>query len=352
MIRLFLPVIITRYKVVRMLAFWNRVSRQYVVPAVLTLGLLVPLFYHMVSVSTRSSDNIRSFYSFSSGLDGYYELKTAWKTRLFSNVLAWQAARLSTFITDRMEIGNISRPERSAVAFWTAAWFAASALLYVLYFKQRAALYVLGTFAALTFGYMLRLPNTRIYPWDMPTVLIFQLFLILFLENRFGWLLILLPLGMGFKETAGVLCLGFLLSDELPRAARWKTFVVGVVLCALVKLAIDLFTRSNSPLFTMETGPVGGLSVTYLLQNLGTLRLPLFYLINAGTLLAFLLLPAPTRKIRALKLIALAFSLGNFLFGIVEEYRIWLELIPFALYALDYASRQVLPGSSAEELAG
>ena len=69
---------------------------------------------------------------------------------------------------------------------------------------------------------------------------------------------------------------------------------------------------------------------------------PLF--INAGTLLAFLLLPHATRTLVAFKAIALAFIAGNFLFGIITEYRIWFELIPLALYGLEQAVRADAPG--------
>ena len=52
-------------------------------------------------------------------------------------------------------------------------------------------------------------------------------------------------------------------------------------------------------------------------------------------LLAFFLLPTKDEKIRSMKYIALAFLLGNLFFGIFNEYRIWFEMIPFALYAID-----------------
>jgi hypothetical protein len=35
------------------------------------------------------------------------------------------------------------------------------------------------------------------------------------------------------------------------------------------------------------------------------------------------------------KVIALGFALGNLLFGVITEYRIWFELIPLGLFALE-----------------
>ena len=85
----------------------------------------------------------------------------------------------------------------------------------------------------------------------------------------------------------------------------------------------------------METGLGGALSASYLLQNLKAFASLPPFLINAGTLLSFFLLPAVHPKVSALKMMAVLFALGNFLFGTVLEFRIWFELIPFALFAIE-----------------
>jgi hypothetical protein len=308
------------------------------VPIVLAAGVVPPLFYHTVVLSTQQPDNRTTFESFASGMSGYVELKTAWKTRLFSNALAWQSSRFSAWILDRLDFKYINRPLPLTIALWTVGWFAAISLLYVLFTKRRAAFFILATYAAISFGYQDKLPTTRIYPWDMPALFIFVLFVFLLARNRFRWLLVLLPLGMGFKETAGVLCVAFLFASELPPRRRWTMFVGAAALCAGVKLGIDSFTRSSSPLLTMETGLGGEVSALYLLRNLRSLSSVVPVLVNAGTLLAFFFLPAPDGKTRTLRIVAAAFVAGNFLFGTVLEYRIWFELIPFALYVIEKAA--------------
>jgi hypothetical protein len=58
-------------------------------------------------------------------------------------------------------------------------------------------------------------------------------------------------------------------------------------------------------------------------------------LINAGTLLVFYLLPSGNRNILYLKLMSIPFVLGIILFANAGEYRIWFEMLPFSLYAMD-----------------
>jgi hypothetical protein len=331
-----------------MSTFRTKLLPEVLVPLLLALGAALPLFYQVVVLAPQQPDNVETFYSFSSGLDHYFELKTAWKTRLFSNALAWQVDRAAADLMSRVDVQYINRPQPFALALWTAAWFLATCLVYILFVKQRAVLYILGTYAALTFGYVPKLPATRVYPWDMPALFVFALFLFLFLRNRFKWILILLPLAVGFKETAGVLCVAFLLAPELSRRDKWRMFLAAFVLCLLVKLGIDLFTRSASPLFTMETGLGGALSASYLLQNLKAFASLPPFLINAGTLLSFFVLPAVHPKVSALKVIAVLFAAGNFLFGTVLEFRIWFELIPFALFAVESAAYPALTESAPE----
>jgi hypothetical protein len=320
---------------------------EFLAPLLLTMGTIAPLFYQVVVLSSQQPDNFKTFFSFSSGLDGYYELKAAWRTRLFSNLLAWFVGRLGSFIMSNAFVRYITNTQAFSVALWTALWFGLISLVYIFFLKRRAVFYILGTYAAITFGYMPKIPTTRIYPWDMPALFIFTLFLFLFLNNKYRWILLLLPLAMGFKETAGILCVAFLLANELSTKDKWRMFLVAFVLCILVKLGIDFFTKAPLPFFTMETGLGGASSSIYLIQNLNNLGVLQPYLINAGTLLSFFILWVPDKKIVSLKILALLFALGNFLFGAIIEYRIWFELIPFALYTIEVVSYPGLLKSAA-----
>ncbi len=104
----------------------------------------------------------------------------------------------------------------------------------------------------------------------------------------------------------------------------------------IVKIFIDYYV--HAPIFfTMETR-TGGIAANglYFVNNIFLLKDIFPFFINSGTLMAFLLMPHVHKNVLILKLIAIPFILGNFIFGNIIEYRIWFELIPFALYAIDF----------------
>ncbi|MCI0550618.1 MAG: hypothetical protein L0287_06665, partial [Anaerolineae bacterium] len=112
-------------------------------------------------------------------------------------------------------------------------------------------------------------------------------------------------------------------------------FIGSIALSMGIKIIIDTFV--HAPLFfTMETRVDGeSANSLYFWANLYNLRDILPFFINAGTLIALFLLPNTHKNIFTLKVIAILFILGNMLFGNIIEYRIWFEMIPFALYAMD-----------------
>ena len=113
-------------------------------------------------------------------------------------------------------------------------------------------------------------------------------------------------------------------------------FLGAAAVCTAVKVAIDLYAHAGIPLFTMETVYAVGVhtGTPYYHYNLNTLARPLVFLVNGGTLLAFLILPAPDRPARAMKLIAAVFVICLMVFGLIEEFRVFFEMIPLALYSL------------------
>jgi hypothetical protein len=132
---------------------------------------------------------------------------------------------------------------------------------------------------------------------------------------------------------------------------RRKLLYIGITLVAslVIKTGVDLVTANPSLLFTMTYSTRSG--TTRIIDNIRQLLIlridsPLF--IDAGLLVALLLLPIGKRPLLMLKLIAIAFILGNFVFGQIFEYRIWFEMIPISLYALDvyfFSSDTSLPVS-------
>jgi hypothetical protein len=138
---------------------------------------------------------------------------------------------------------------------------------------------------------------------------------------------------MPFKETALVLCL-FPLALELSSRERAAWGGVTLLGALLVKLGCDLVAGNTAIGLTMSTDSFydEGSLWWWNVRQLAT-GLPFF--VNAGTLVAFLLAPAAGPTLRTFKLIAVVFGAGSFLFGVITEFRIWFELIPLALFALD-----------------
>ena len=109
-------------------------------------------------------------------------------------------------------------------------------------------------------------------------------------------------------------------------------------LCIIVKISIDLYTHAPV-FFTMQTAPNPERNeLIYLFSNLNSYKEILPFFINSGTLLAFYLIPHMEKNILYLKLISIPFVLGNLIYGNLIEYRIWFEMIPFALYSLHSAT--------------
>jgi hypothetical protein len=306
-------------------------------PMCIVLGLSVTLAFQTAALAPLHADNERAFHSFSNGIEEYRDFKVAWRTRLLANFGAAEVARWN----DRF--AQQRNDEASAlewtIASWTVLWFALLGLMYVHAAGRRSIFYLFGAFSALLFGYT---PSVeRIYPWDLPIVVIFTAFLILYVRKKYWLIAAVLPLGMGFKETSAVLCLAFFFTEQ-SWTRRLVLLTVSLSACLAVKTAIDIYVDVPIPFFTMEYAREGGEDPTrlHLLRNLRSLlNLDLVpVLANGGTLLAFMLLPSLNRTVKGLKLVSLAFLAGIFLFANIGEFRIFFETIPFALYALELFS--------------
>lgn len=316
---------------------FNNILLDYIVPVIILLAVAFLIFGKVIMISSPKSDTDMTFHSLSEGVDHYYEFKTAWKPRLFSNALAAFTARVSGWLLARWDIPMIKRPLELTVGLWTTGWFLLTSSVLVFALKRRSIFYFFGLYAGISFGYMTRLrQSARIYPWDMPALFFYTLFIVLFTNKKYWWIFFIIPFCSGFKETVIVLCLAFLFAD-VPWKQRIGMVVGSLVLSIAVKIGIDIYT--HGPLFfTMETR-LGGEATAgiHFFENMWVFKGFLPYFANAGTLLAFIILPIVNKNVLYLKLLAIPFILGILFFGVADEYRIWFELIPFALYAIDTA---------------
>lgn len=316
----------------------KKILPGYVVPLVILVSLMIVLFFNVTRAAVMVDDVKVSFLSMEQGLDAYYDFKTAWKPRLFSNVLALWTNDLGKWILEIRNFSFVDQLLGLQVGLWTAGWFGLMGLLLIGLKKQRATFYIFGFFAGLSFGYADwpgGLAASRVYPWDMPAFFFFLLFTFLFVRRKYSLLLILLPLSIGFKETTVIFSAVYLFADDLSWKKRLIYFISSLVLCAGVKIGLDLYTHSPV-LFTMETGlERSDVKNIYIVRNLLGFRKVVPFFINAGTLLSLLLLPVYDRNVLAMKFLSIIFIAGNLIFGNISEFRIYFEMLPFALYALE-----------------
>jgi len=309
---------------------------QRLAPSVLvTLSLAMALHYQALLVAPLYFHSAQAFFDLESVWPE--SLVQAWRPRVLSLLLArglWSVAPWLPELPTSLPAPTL---ETLAIAWWVAAWFAAIGGLWIAARGERALFPILGTYACVVFGYSAGL-DLRIYPWDLPALAVFVLFVALVHLRRPPWQIALaICAGMAFKETAVVLAL-FPLALDLSwrRRALWAFATLAG--CLAVKVGLDLATGNTAVGLTMATGSFYDEGSLWW-WNLRQLALGLPLAVNGGTLLGFLLLPHASRTIVAFKAIALAFAAGNFLFGVITEYRIWFEMIPLALHGLDGALR-------------
>jgi hypothetical protein len=299
----------------------------YVIPLIIAMGLFVVEFRQIEQLSTLyMNKDIRStFTSFTAGLKSYEQIQQEWRPRVLSNFIA---GRFVNLFNESFDLSII-------VGLWTSTWLLLISIALIIEFKERSLFYIFGIFAGISFGYTNSIGSPRVFPWDMPALFIYVTFLILVKNKKFNLLIPFIPIAMLFKETAIVMIITFLFMGDYPFKKRVIYLLFTALLCFLLKTGVDIATH-NPALFLTMTWKRSG-SVLRSLINVRTLidlQLDTPLLINSGLLLSMMIIPSKTKMIQLFKIIALIFLVSNFVFGIINEYRIWFEIIPLSLFAL------------------
>ncbi len=307
-----------------------RAALEYVVPLFVSVALCIGLGYQARLLAPAHGDNQRTFLSFEQGLSGY-SLRKEWHTRLFSNMAA------SVFVPSYEKDGQVVVDDRTfvdAVGKWVAFWLFLANLAFILAMRRKSLWFLFGMFAAVSFDYT-RGITTRIYPWDMPAFLCFAVFVVLVYKRWFRWLLLLVPLATGFKETAMLMPIAFLFWEEVTWKRRLTWFCVTLAAAVAVKVGIDVVTSNARLLYTMTAQDRNQVPLILVnLRDLLNLRLAHLIFVNAGLLVSFLLMPTLSKQALLLKIITVCFTIGILVWGVAYEYRIWLEVIPVCLLGL------------------
>ncbi|MEW6188301.1 MAG: hypothetical protein AB1585_21490 [Thermodesulfobacteriota bacterium] len=314
--------------------------REILAIAVISTALCVMVYNQAKIIAPLAKHNLETFISFNQEVRfgyaetdiGLLDLEKDWRPRILS-LLAGSLATRPAFLTD-----NPATHYPRLIGLYSAVWLGLTFFLLLLTFGREALFPILGTFAAVAFAYMPGMAD-RIYPWDLPSLFFFTLFVCLLHRQRLNWFLLVLPLAVLFKETAVVLTLAYLFRAGTG-TKRLLYFAAAAALAFFAKLSADLLTDSLGR-FTLDTGFLKT-NVRYLIR--GTFPYPEWYpgltgfshplFLNAGLLLAFFLYPFRSHPLGMLRVIVLCYVAGMFFYGIIFEYRIWIDITPLLLYPL------------------
>lgn len=226
--------------------------------------------------------------------------------------------------------------DESVMRVRLSAYFAAStallAGLYWLISRRGAPFLLFGTFLAL---FYCTAPSTKDtwYPWDMPALILSALALFLALKEKILPLALLSIAAVAFKETLvlSALYIPFFTKPALKERLKW--FCGCLVLGGLVRIGAEqLYGKRvrHSDFLHVQGRAEKELRIVDNLGDLFSLKVDSLLWVNAGLLIWVFFLPS-TGVLRGARWLALASFVGIFFLGKVNEYRIFLELLPVSL---------------------
>jgi hypothetical protein len=317
-------------------------QRLFAATAIVGFALCVMTYFHAHDLAAVQRDTRKTFLAserdvrfppFPSRL-GLMDVRSNWMGRVLSIRFAHAFARAS--YSERMvDIETFCQ----GVGFYVAFWMGATFLACLMALEESALLAILGIFAGVSFGYTNGISD-RIYPWDMPALFFFALFVCLLARGRQDWFLPILPVAVLFKETALLLPFAYLLGPR-PLKRRLATFAIAAILAAAARLVATRWAGTTEGVLLNWKIPLANLRYFFTgeFPEPGWYQYPLRWqihpiLANAGLCVAFLLVKSDDPNMPALRCVFWLFTLMTFLFGIILEFRIWFELIPICLYPL------------------
>jgi hypothetical protein len=319
----------------------NRTTlREIVALGFVGLALCIMLYNQVKVIAPIAPHSMQTFAGYALRIDfpafeteiGYVDLQKSWKPRILSNILG--SAFVRSAINDDGTFAWEKFPHLAAL--YASLWLGLIFLLYLVFVGRAALIPILGTYAAVAFGYMPGIGD-RIFPWEMPALFFFTLFICLMIKGKLEYFLFVLPVAVLFKETAAVLAVAYLFLGGTARR-RLLLFSLALLLSGAAKLSADWLTHSAGR-FTFDTHLLlANLRYTVLgkfpykewYASVDRIDHPLF--LNAGFLVAFFIYPFRSKYTWMLRTIVILFTLGSLFWGVVFEYRIWFELIPILLY--------------------
>lgn len=251
-------------------------------------------------------------------------------------------------------LSPLTKEFQNVFGFYHAAWLFLLFLALILCRKD-ALLVMLGVFGGLMYNYITP-AGMYYYPWDMPAMFFFTLACLWYDRRHFGLLMAAVLVGGLFKETNLCCALLILLDGQWALKKRITGFLATVIATLAINKMLAIHHGIQAQMFTMGNATsLSGLFATGLLFSnvkfLFSTDLNHVLFANAGSLFLILLLPWRNRRDILFKLLMVVFMAGQFLYGVINEFRIWYELLPLGWMLLSEAiSRWRLPVGEVQAL--
>lgn len=288
-----------------------------ILSAFVALSLLVTLYYRTRAVAAERGGASQSTF-IGQNVHSY------WQQRLPAY---WLSARFCLRGQKPTETELVHR-----AALWTVAWIGAAFAL-VIWRDRNLMLVLFVIHAGCMTAWLAHWPGTHIYPWDGPAIFFFTAAVYASIAGNSVALFLIIAAGFGFRESIALTALCFVLTETTWRRRLLWILAAGLV-CYGEQQFIAHLTGSNfapnSELINGHALPVGNLLTLFCLRG-GQLYKSFYHPAFVGGGMLVVLLCLPNRKeILLWKLIAVLDVAGLMVYGIVTEYRIFLELIPVA----------------------
>ena len=205
----------------------------------------------------------------------------------------------------------------------------------LIHYRPDSVLIMFGTFAGLM--YNLTVPaGCWWYPWDMPSLCLFTWAILVFLKNEYYPLLLIVFTASLFKET-GLVCALLVLFGPWSWKKRFIGFAVLVLMFFVCRKGLMIAGGSHAIILPFNEA-IDSTSFIRLgigqfrsnLRELFSFHLNSPFFTNCGLLFVMFLFPGKF----AVKVTALAFMVGQLLFGLLIEFRDFFELLPLGLMQL------------------
>ena len=323
--------------------------RPLFVELFVALSLCVSYFF-LVRNYCANGDPVNCFI-FTAGSEKYYRLNQpiicdAWKGRLSGLLLS--GTLIDSSVNERSDSPRLKEQLNNVFGLYHTFWLL---LLFVaVTFALRYSLFInLGIFAGLIYNFS-PAAGPYFYPWDIPATLFFTLAVLFFERRQMGWMTAATCAGCFFKETVLVCALLALFAGHWKWRKRMLTFAGLVAVYVLGKKVLLNLLHLDAAGLSMgnATNLAELLRHTFLNYNFKVLLSPTINHVifaNAGTLAAVLVLGWRKRFLPYMTVI-LVFLGGQLLYGGLNEFRIFMEVLPLSLILLSERWRE-FTGSSA-----